>query len=320
MRWIASPYLFITMSFTALVRYLFLMTYFNFMENFMAKKIIAIVGAGLMGSDTALDIAGNGYQVFLKDLSRETLDNSKKRIEQDFKMAKMMKPDFAGLHIDDVLANIRFQLDHSDFDQAEIVIENIVEDLELKEREYSLLAGNCGPKAVFALNTSCISITKLASFLPDPSRVIGTHFMNPVPLKKMVEVIRGFHTSAETESLIVDFLKTLKKNAIVINDYPGFVSNRLSHLFMNEAAFLVQDNVATAAQVDAIFKQGYGHKMGPLETADLIGLDTVVRSLDILYQSYQDTKFRCCPLLRKMVDAGMLGKKSGIGFHKYDRA
>ena len=141
--------------------------------------------------------------------------------------------------------------------------------------------------------------------------------MNPVPLKEMVEVIKGYHTSKETEEEIVSFLKSLGKKPIVIGDLPGFVSNRISHLFMNEAAFIVQDGIATPEQVDNIIKLGFNHKMGPLETADLIGLDTVVNSLEVLYESYQDPKYRCCPLLKKMVDAGHLGRKSGKGFYKY---
>ena len=141
--------------------------------------------------------------------------------------------------------------------------------------------------------------------------------MNPVPLIEMVEVVKGYHTSEVIINIVKEFLKSLKKIPVVVNDFPGFVANRLSHLLMNEAAFLVQDKVASPKEIDIIFKKGYGHAMGPLETADLIGLDTVVNSLEILYNSYQDSKFRCCPLLRKMVDAGLLGKKSGEGFYTY---
>ncbi|MBV9791144.1 MAG: 3-hydroxyacyl-CoA dehydrogenase family protein [Chloroflexi bacterium] len=143
--------------------------------------------------------------------------------------------------------------------------------------------------------------------------------MNPVYLKTSIEMIRGFYTSEETIAAATAFLAQLNKDAILVNDYPGFVANRISHLYMNEAAFVVQDQVANPKEVDDIFKKCYGHTMGPLETADLIGLDTVVHSLDVLYQSYQDSKFRCCPLLRKMVHAGLLGVKSGKGFYDYAR-
>ena len=141
--------------------------------------------------------------------------------------------------------------------------------------------------------------------------------MNPVHLKPTVEVIRGHHTSDHTIEILKQLFTRLNKEAVVVGDLPGFVSNRISHLFMNEAAFVFQDGLATAVEIDTIFKKCFGHKMGPLETADLIGLDTVMRSLDVLYDSYHDPKFRCCPLLRKMVDAGFLGRKSGRGFHVY---
>jgi 3-hydroxybutyryl-CoA dehydrogenase len=182
---------------------------------------------------------------------------------------------------------------------------------------YRALDALCPPEVCFGVNTSCISITRVAGFTQRPDRVIGMHFMNPVYLKTSIEIIRGYHTSEQTIQAARNLLRQLGKDAILVNDYPGFVSNRISHLFMNEAAFVVQDQVATPHEVDAIFKKCYGHTMGPLETADLIGLDTVVHSLDVLYESYQDSKFRCCPLLRKMVHAGLLGVKSGKGFYEY---
>jgi 3-hydroxybutyryl-CoA dehydrogenase len=173
------------------------------------------------------------------------------------------------------------------------------------------------PEVCFGANTSCISITQIGSATRRSAQVIGIHLMNPVHLKPTVEVIRGFHTSEGTLNTLLQLFTVLHKEAVVVDDLPGFVSNRISHLFMNEAAFVLQDNVATAEQIDMIFKQCFGHKMGPLETADLIGLDTVARSLDVLYESFQDPKYRCCPLLRKLVHAGHLGRKTGKGFHAY---
>ncbi|WP_242655185.1 3-hydroxyacyl-CoA dehydrogenase family protein [Clostridium cellulovorans] len=170
---------------------------------------------------------------------------------------------------------------------------------------------------LFLVNTSCISITKIASLTKRPDKVIGTHFMNPVHIKTAVEAIKGFYTSEETIEKTKELLSKMGKEMIIVNDLPGFVSNRISHLFMNEAAFVVQDQVAAPAEVDAIFKKCYGHVMGPLETADLIGLDTVVDSLEVLYESYQDPKFKCCPLLKKMVDANLKGRKTGKGFYDY---
>lgn len=278
---------------------------------------IGVMGAGIMGTDVAFDLAANGYHVTLKDISENILDSSKKKIQRDFKFYKMMKKDYKGLNLDDLLKNIKFSLDYSDFDKVDLVIENIVENFNCKKKLYSELSKVCKDDVLYAINTSCISVTRIGSFLPNPSNVIGVHFMNPVPLKNAVETIKGYHTSDDTIKKISEFLKSINKKSIIVNDYPGFVANRLSHLFMNEAAYLIQDGVAEANQVDTIFKQCYGHKMGPLETADLIGLDTVVDSLRVLYESYQDSKFRCCPLLKKMVDAGLLGKKSGKGFYEY---
>lgn len=283
----------------------------------MKKKRIAIIGAGVMGSATALELARCGYEVIVKDISVEQLEKAKGKVENDYRFAQMYQKGYTSMSLDDIFAQITFQDHYEQLELADIVIENIHESFEDKVLEYQRLANIVKEDTLFALNTSCISITKLASYLPDSSKVIGIHLMNPVPLKKMVEVIRGHHTSKETEEEIVAFLKTLDKLPIVIDDLPGFVSNRLSHLLMNEAAFIVQDGIASVEQVDAIMKQGFYHKMGPLETADLIGLDTVVDSLRILYESYQDTKFRCCPLLQKMVDAGQLGRKSGQGFYSY---
>ncbi|SFS02489.1 3-hydroxyacyl-CoA dehydrogenase family protein [Anaeromicropila populeti] len=283
----------------------------------MQQKVIAIVGAGVMGAATALDVAWYGNQVLLKDISTDILEQAKKMIKKEYRSACMLKKEYCAVKFDEIISRISLQDTYDNFDKADLVIENICENINKKKEVYMELKEACRKDVIYMLNTSCISITKLASYLPDSTRVIGTHLMNPVPLKTMVEVIRGYHTSHETEEKVMDFLKSLGKSPITIDDLPGFVSNRLSHLFMNEAAYIVQDGIATPEQVDAIMKQGFSHKAGPLETADLIGLDTVVDSLEILYQSYQDPKFRCCPLLRKMVDAGLLGRKSGRGFYKY---
>ena len=278
---------------------------------------IAIIGAGVMGSGIALNLACFGYKVLLKDINDEILDESKSKIAESFRMIQMMKRDFKNLQKEQVLDKIEFTTTYSGFEHADLVIENVSEDWEVKRQVYQELSGLCQNDTIFAVNTSCISITKVASLLKYPEKVIGMHFMNPVPLKEIVELIVGHHTSNETVELARAFLKTIKKSAIVAKDMPGFIANRLSHLFMNEAAFLIQDHVGSPKDVDLLFRKGYGHAMGPLETADLIGLDTVVNSLDVLYSAYQDPKFRCCPMLRNMVDAGLKGKKSGEGFYKY---
>jgi len=284
----------------------------------MKIEKIAVIGAGIMGTDVAFDLASCGYNVVLKDVNDATLEESRTRIRSGFRGFQMMKKELKELSAETLLGKISFTTDYSAFADVDLVIENIPEDWELKKAVYLQLRDICKAGCYFAVNTSCISITKIGALMTQPEQVIGMHFMNPVPLKNVVEVVKGMHTSAETVQVMKDFLKTLRKSAIVVNDLPGFVANRLSHLFMNEAAFLVQDQVAEPKDIDRLFKHGYGHQMGPLETADLIGLDTVVNSLKILYESYEDPKFRCCPLLKKMVDAGYHGKKTGKGFYDYN--
>ncbi|WP_338848366.1 3-hydroxyacyl-CoA dehydrogenase family protein [Massilia sp. W12] len=278
---------------------------------------IGVVGAGVMGADIALLCAAHGMRVVLKDVDQAVLDKFAVELPQKLRGYKMMGCTFTRTAAQ-MLELVQATLDYAPLADVDWIIESAPENVELKQQVYAELARVCRADTYYAVNTSCIPITKLAAQMPDPSRVLGAHFMNPVPLKKAVEVVRGFHTSDASIEAAKGLLKQLGKNAIVVKDFPGFVANRLSHLFMNEAAFLVQDGVAKPAEIDAIFREGYGHKMGPLETADLIGLDTVLHSLDVLYQHYQDPKFRCCPLLRQMVDAGLHGKKSGRGFYDYN--
>jgi len=278
---------------------------------------VAVVGAGTMGRDIALNLAAFGIQTILKDTNQSVLEEARIVMRQNLRMYKMTNPAFKSLDKNTLDSQVQCTVDYEGFSNVDWVIENVPENWELKAQVYQELAEVCGENTAYGVNTSCISITKVAALMPQPHNVIGMHFMNPVPMKPAVETIRGFHTSEDTISRAKALLKAMGKKMILVNDFPGFVANRLSHLFMNEAAFLVQDQVAEAAAVDAIFKEGYGHAMGPLETADLIGLDTVVSSLKVLYDSYQDPKFRCCPLLQKMVDAGLTGRKSGRGFYSY---
>jgi 3-hydroxybutyryl-CoA dehydrogenase len=217
----------------------------------------------------------------------------------------------------DVLERIRFTTSFDDLDAVDFVIENVVEKWEVKEEVYRRLDAVCPEPCVFGVNTSAISITRVGSVTSRPSQVVGMHFMNPVPLKSMVEVIRGYHTSDDTLEKARTILAEMGKECIVVQDMPGFVSNRVLMLTVNEAIFLVQDGVAPAEDVDRLFKTCFGHKMGPLETGDLIGLDTILYSLEVLYESYNDDKYRPCPLLKKMVHAGLHGRKSGRGFYDY---
>jgi 3-hydroxybutyryl-CoA dehydrogenase len=288
-------------------------------EN-MKKKFskIGIAGAGTMGITTSVDLLLHGISVILVDISQEQLETAKSEIIKAIRFAPMLVKEAPRLTEADVTAKVHFTTSLQELRNAEFVVENITEKWELKEKVYKELDALLPPEVCIGMNTSCTSITKTAGLLVDPGRLVGVHFMNPVYLKSSVEVIRGFHTSENTLDELNSLLVQLGKDAVIINDLPGFVSNRISHLFMNEAMFVVQDQVADAAQVDTIFKKCYGHTMGPLETADLIGLDTVMHSIDVLFESYQDSKFRCCPLLRKMVHAGLLGRKSGKGFYEYN--
>lgn len=281
-------------------------------------KTIGVVGAGVMGMGVTQNLAQAGYQVILVDITTEILTQARAEIYNKIRLHALFQKNKENvLNPDAIIAQINFTTDYQQLSAAEYLIENATEKWDTKAKIYQTIDQICNPDCIFAANTSCISITKIAALTKRPDKVIGTHYMNPVPLKTTVETIRGFHTSEATIETTKQLLATMGKECILVNDYPGFVSNRISHLFMNEAAFVVQDQVASPQEVDDIFKQCYGHKMGPLETADLIGLDTVVNSLDVLYESYQDPKFRCCPLLRKMVDAGLYGVKSGQGFYPY---
>lgn len=283
----------------------------------MKTKKIGVVGAGVMGRGVAQSFAASGYEVILVDIKNEVLEIAREEIFNSIRFQGFFNKSKELEKPEEVICRIIFTTDYQLLKDVEFLVENVPEKWEIKRDVYEKIDNICIPECIFAVNTSCISITKVASLTNRPANIIGTHFMNPVPIKKTIEAIRGYHTSEKTIEATRDILGTIGKECIVVNDYPGFVSNRISHLFMNEAAFVVQDQVAVPGDVDDIFKKCFGHTMGPLETADLIGLDTVVDSLDILYESYQDPKFRCCPLLRKMVHAGLCGKKSKQGFYTY---
>lgn len=276
---------------------------------------IGIAGAGVMGKGIAQVFLEHDYEVLLYDCKPEVLEDAKGKILYQHRIDSMFTK--SKKSVDESKLILCFD-GLEPFREADFVIEAIREDIPEKKGMYETLDLICKPECIFMSNTSCISITKLGSFTKREQQVIGTHFMNPVSRIPGIEVICGMKTSQTTVTQVKELLKTIGKEAIVIQDYPGFVSNRISHLMMNEAAYLIQDQVAEPKQVDQIFRKCYGHTMGPLETADLIGLDTVVDSLNVLYESYQDSKFRCCPLLKKMVDAGYLGRKSGRGFYQYE--
>ena len=278
---------------------------------------IGIIGAGVMGTGVAQRFAQYNVEVFLLDLDKAIAEKAKGNIKNNIRMYNMFNRDKQIKNIDEILDRITATDDYNDLSDVDFVVENVPEVIEVKKGVYEKLEAVCKEECIYMVNTSCVSITKVGSYTKRADKVIGTHFMNPVPLKKASEVIKGYHTSEETINKVEELLKSVDIKAIVVNDFPGFVSNRISHLLMNEAAYAVQDGVASPEQVDEIFQKCFEHKMGPLATADLIGLDTVVNSLDVLYESYQDPKFRCCPLIRKLVYAGVRGRKTGKGFYKY---
>lgn len=283
----------------------------------MVFKKVGVIGTGNIGIGAATDLILHGIDTVLVDISEKQLEKAKSEILKNIRFAPLLLKDSPKLSKEEAEKRLKLTLDINEVAQCEFIVENVYEDWKVKEKVYKQLDEIAPTEVCFGCNTSCISITKVGSVTKRPDKIVGIHLMNPVYLKPTVEVIRGFHTSEDTIAKLNSLFKQLNKNSIVVNDMPGFVSNRISHLFMNEAAFVFQDQVAPAADIDNIFKKCFGHTMGPLETADLIGLDTVMHSLDVLYDSYQDPKFRCCPLLRKMVYAGNLGRKTGKGFYDY---
>ncbi|MEH2106007.1 3-hydroxyacyl-CoA dehydrogenase family protein [Nostoc sp.] len=283
----------------------------------MNIQTVGVVGAGVMGVGVAQNLAQTGHQVILVDISEDILDKAKYEIRNNIRFQGFFQKSDNTETPDSVLKRIEFSTNYKFLEKADFVVENVTEKWDIKKQVYSLLDSICPVDSVFAANTSAIPITRIASVTKRADKVIGMHFMNPVPMKSMVEMIRGFHTSEETIEIGKKFLAQIGKECIIVNDSPGFVSNRVLMLTINEAVFLLQDQVSTAEDIDKIFKTCFGHKMGPLETADLIGLDTILFSIEVLYESFNDSKYRPCTLLKKMVDAGLHGKKSGKGFYVY---
>ncbi|RSN11263.1 3-hydroxybutyryl-CoA dehydrogenase [Streptomyces sp. WAC 05977] len=277
--------------------------------------LVGVVGAGVMGTGVAQNLATSGHEAVLIDVDPGKLADARDRIELECRMSRML----GGAEIDaaEVLGRITFGTELALLAEAEVVIENITENWDLKSRLYPKLDEACKADTVFVVNTSAIPITKVAALTRRQDKVMGVHFMNPVPMKPSCEFIPGYHTSESTKDIVRELLLSMGKKPIPVNDASGFVSNRVLMLTVNEAAFLVHEGVADAETVDEVFRGCFGHPMGPLETADLIGVDTILYSVEVLYDEFNDSKYRPCPLLKQMTAAGLHGRKSGKGFYNY---
>ena len=282
----------------------------------MNPQNVAVLGGGTMGNGIAQVFAQCGHQVTLRDLDQATLDKALKAIDKSLsKLAEKGK--IAAAERDAALGRIARTTDLGAVAGADLVIEAIIEKLEAKTEVFRELDRLTGPATILASNTSSISITKLGAVTKRPDKVIGMHFMKPVPLMVLVEIIRGQATSDETTQTIMELSRALGKSPVEVNDFPGFVSNRVLMPMINEAIYAVFEGVATPQAVDEVMKLGMNHPMGPLTLADFIGLDVCLAILNVLHEGLGDPKYRPCPLLKRMVDAGWLGRKSGRGFYTY---
>jgi 3-hydroxybutyryl-CoA dehydrogenase len=279
-------------------------------------KQIVVIGAGTMGNGIAHTAAASGFDVTLIDVAEAFLERGMATIAANLQRG-VDKGKMTADEKQQVLGCIKATSDINAAANADIVIEAIIENLAAKTELFAKLDAITGADCILASNTSSISITKIAAATKRPDKVIGMHFMNPVPVMTLVEVIRGIATSNETYARVAGLSKQMGKTAIEVNDYPGFISNRVLMPMINEAIFALFEGVATAESIDGVMKLGMNHPMGPLTLADFIGLDVCLAILRVLEEGFGDPKYRPCPLLVKMVDAGWLGRKSGRGFYDY---
>lgn len=282
----------------------------------MDIKTVMVVGAGQMGSGIAQVCAQSGYQVIVNDIKEEFLDKGFAVIARNL-ARQAEKGKITNEERDQTLSRLRKSIDIRDAGNVDLVIEAAVENMEVKKSIFAELDKYAPEHAILASNTSSLPITEIAAATNRPEKVIGMHFMNPVPVMRLVEIIRGLQTAEEVYQSIESLTKSLQKVPIEVNDFPGFISNRVLMPMINEAIYALYEGVATKEAIDEVMKLGMNHPMGPLTLADFIGLDTCLYIMETLHEGFGDDKYRPCPLLRKYVKAGWLGKKTGKGFYEY---
>lgn len=282
----------------------------------MAIHKVIVVGAGQMGSGIAQVCAQSGYDVILNDMNEQALNRGMNQIEKQLARS-VEKERITDQEKTDIMNRLTPSTTLEDGAECDLAIEAVVENIVVKTEVFRKLDDITKEGAILATNTSSLPITEIAAVTNRPEQVIGMHFMNPVPVMKLIEVICGLQTSDETYETITAMSASLNKTAVTVNDFPGFVSNRILMPMINEAIYTVYEGVASPEDVDTVMKLGMNHPMGPLTLADFIGLDTCLFIMEVLYEGFGDSKYRPCPLLKKYVNAGWLGKKSGRGFFQY---